>query len=275
MKRNAKVRSLGSIAQVAPRLLCCTSVVSLVSVMLILLSGISDVSYAAAASGNTITVCPAGPPACDFMTIQAAVDAAGPGDTVVAAAGVYTGTVDLKSNLVLRSAAGPGVTSISATNGPILTAHGVISTTVEGFDIAGNNAAVVGLDLLDAELDLTNCSIRDIRGADGTTAHPDGQDAVAIQITGTVRLAMVDSTIQNVVGGNGLLGTAASGGDASGIRANGEGIVKISGASIRQMNGGDPGTQVGVLPLRRLRRNDDGYLVRRQDCAEHNRYTDQ
>ena len=172
MKQNVKARSLGSIAQVAPRLLCCTSVVALVTVMLILRSGISNVSYAAAAAGNTITVCPAGPPACDFMTIQAAVDAAGPGDTVVAAAGVYTGTVDLKSHLVLRSAAGHGVTSISAANGPILTAHGVVSTRVEGFDITGNNVAAVGMDLLDTDLDLTNCSIRDIRGADGTTATP-------------------------------------------------------------------------------------------------------
>ena len=111
---------------------------------------------------------------------------------------------------MLRSAGGPGVTSISAADGPILTAHGVVSTTVEGFDITGNNAAAVGVDLLDAELELTNCSIRDIRGADGTTAHPDGQGAVAIQVTGTVHLAIVDSTIQNVVGGDGLSGTTAA-----------------------------------------------------------------
>ena len=234
MKRNAKSRSLGSVSQNAPRLLCCTSVVALVVVMMLIpLCGISDVSQTEAATGNTITVCPAGPPLCDFMTIQAAVDAAGPGDTVVVAAGVYTGTVDLKSHLVLKSTGGPAVTSITATDGPILTAHGVVSTTVEGFDITGNNTASVGMELVDAELNLTNCSIRDIRGADGTTAHPDGQGAVAIQVTGTVRLAIADSTIQNVVGGDGLLGAAASGGEASGVRADGEGTVRISGTSIR------------------------------------------
>jgi len=37
------------------------------------------------------TVCPAGPPACDYSTIQAAVDAAGDGDVIRVAAGAYAG----------------------------------------------------------------------------------------------------------------------------------------------------------------------------------------
>lgn len=43
------------------------------------------------ARAGSHTVCPAGPPACDYRTIQEAVDAAGAGDTIKVAASVYTG----------------------------------------------------------------------------------------------------------------------------------------------------------------------------------------
>lgn len=43
-----------------------------------------------AARTNDLTVCPAGPPACEYTSIQAAVDAASHGDVIKIAAGVYT-----------------------------------------------------------------------------------------------------------------------------------------------------------------------------------------
>ncbi len=42
------------------------------------------------AAAEGVTVCPAGPPACDYAVIQEAVDAAAPGDVVKIAGGVYT-----------------------------------------------------------------------------------------------------------------------------------------------------------------------------------------
>jgi uncharacterized repeat protein (TIGR01451 family) len=55
---------------------------------------------ARAATPSSWTVCPAGPPLCDFSTIQGAVNAAGAGDVVKVAAGRYT---DLHSAGVERN----------------------------------------------------------------------------------------------------------------------------------------------------------------------------
>ncbi len=43
------------------------------------------------APAGELRVCPAGPPTCDYATVQAAVDAASPGDVIKVATGVYTG----------------------------------------------------------------------------------------------------------------------------------------------------------------------------------------
>jgi pectin methylesterase-like acyl-CoA thioesterase len=41
------------------------------------------------------TVCTAGPPTCDYSTIQAAVDASLSGDTIIVASGIYTENVSI------------------------------------------------------------------------------------------------------------------------------------------------------------------------------------
>ncbi len=57
----------------------------LTAVVLLLLTG-----QAGLAQPSEWTVCPAGPPVCDYALIQEAVDAAGPGDIVKVAGGIYT-----------------------------------------------------------------------------------------------------------------------------------------------------------------------------------------
>ena len=46
---------------------------------------------AMAAPTAEISVCSSGPPTCDYISVQAAVNAANPGDLIKVATGVYTG----------------------------------------------------------------------------------------------------------------------------------------------------------------------------------------
>lgn len=211
------------------------------------LIGIPSLSTSASSDG-IITVCPAGPPECDYQTIQEAINAAGTGDTVLVYPGTYIGQVTLKSDVSLESSDGPEVTTITATEGPIVTASDVVSAAVQGFSISGQDiiTATVGIELFDSDLVLSDCIIRDLRGADGQAAEPDGEDAIAIRSTGFGTLTIMDSTIQDITGGDGLKGVdgGATGGDALGIWADGGGEAIITRTIIRRLTGGAAGTYV-------------------------------
>jgi hypothetical protein len=78
------------------RLLAMTATLGLLGLVLVLLGLVAEVSDVAqagdvSANGAEITVCPAGPPACQYSSIQDAVDAASDGVVVKVATGQYTG----------------------------------------------------------------------------------------------------------------------------------------------------------------------------------------
>ena len=91
----------------------------------------------------------------DAPTIQAAVDSAAVGDTVLVHEGTYTdvhedafgdfSAVEMKSGVIVRSAAGPAVTYINVSAGPgpsrgFLCVDCDESTVIEGFTITGGDA---------------------------------------------------------------------------------------------------------------------------------------
>ena len=100
-----------------------------------------------------------------FPTIQAAVDAAQPGDHVVVSPGLYAESVSLagKSQLVLRAA---GVVRLDATGlGPALSLAGCSSVTVRGLRFVGADGVAVMIDSCTDVL-VAQCRLQAGAGAD-------------------------------------------------------------------------------------------------------------
>lgn len=224
-----------------------------IALLLSLLSviGMATLSVSAAGAG-IITVCPAGPPQCDYAAIQPALEAAGAGDTVLVKPGTYTGQLTLKSHVALESSGGPAVTIITATQGPVVAASGVVSATLQGVSISGQAIVTdtLGIDLRDSDLGLSNCIVSGLHGKDGNTAAPNGETVMAIRSGGESNLVIADSTIRDIRGGNGLADNVggAQGGDAIAVTATGSARITLVSTIIRDLSGGsagsDPGTYV-------------------------------
>jgi uncharacterized repeat protein (TIGR01451 family) len=199
-----------------------------------------------AATGGTVTVCQPGPPACDHVTIQAGIDAAGTGDTVLVFPGVYTEQVTLKSGVTLTSSDGPGATTITAIEGPVVTGTHVTSAAIQGFTISGQGMLTVpvGIDVSDVDLTLANCVVEDLYGADGKSASPNGKDATAVRSTGVGDLIVTGCVIQHIHGGESWWNADADGGSATGIWVDGTAQVTITNTTIRYLRGGDAGYSV-------------------------------
>lgn len=99
--------------------------------------GVAGPLPAAVAQSSTILV-PAQQP-----TIQAAIDAASAGDTVVVAPGTYTGGINFDGKAItVKSAAGASTTTIMVQDGPDVIFHNGESTSsiLEGFTLSGSKA---------------------------------------------------------------------------------------------------------------------------------------
>ena len=98
---------------------------------------------AGAARSRTVTVCPSGPPLCDFATIPAAIAAVSDGDTIRVAPGRYAGGFTIGKSVSIVGS-GQAVTTIVG-EGVLLTRSGsvqvAVGRTVEirGVTITGNS----------------------------------------------------------------------------------------------------------------------------------------
>ena len=112
------------------------------------------------ASAADITVCASG---CDYTTIQAAVDAANPGDTIIVHDGTYTENVLVNKRLTIQSLNGALLTTVQAASASDhvfnVTADHV---TISGFTVTGAATNSAGIYLYH----VNNCTISNNTASD-------------------------------------------------------------------------------------------------------------
>lgn len=104
------------------------------AVAVLAITALSVFGLATPAAAATVTVCATG---CDATTIQAAVNAANPGDTITVAAGTYTEVVSInKADLVLQGARA-GVDARGRTGAETIIFQGQLQLAANGITIDG------------------------------------------------------------------------------------------------------------------------------------------
>ena len=170
-----------------------------------------------AAPDGTITVCPAGPPTCDYATIQEGVDGAGAGDTVQVGAGVYTEQVTLKSDVTVSSTHGALSSTVTYAYGPIISATNAVSVHLQGIGVRGQAemSPALGIHLAQSSVVISDCHVEEIEGR-----YYGANTATGIKAEGGT-LAMHGTSIRAVRGGNCLDDfLCLLAGDAFGVQAN-------------------------------------------------------
>ncbi len=170
------------------------------SLFFALLAGVADLSFAA-----TINV-----PA-DQSTIQAAVNAAAPGDIILVAPGTYNENVTINKSLTLRSSGGRGSTFINGSAislGTILISSNTNNVTIGGYDqgftIKGFDSSSPGLETAAVYIQgvQSNITIR------GNEIIADGEAALLSEYGANVSTLNINA---NIISGKTFVGSEPGG----------------------------------------------------------------
>ncbi|MEI8319222.1 MAG: hypothetical protein WCH79_14875, partial [Planctomycetia bacterium] len=161
-----------------------------------------------------------------FASVQAAVHAAAAGDTILVAAGSYSGAIDLdKEDLTLVSAAGSAATTLLGAGATATVAVSAAGVTIRGFGI--DNASVArGTAILIRSSAAATIDGNIIRNAESGVAHVDDGGSAGASITGNT----FASTVQSGIAGTVKLTLAAL--SANTFRTSVEAINLGSGVSL-------------------------------------------
>lgn len=122
-----------------------------VATLLITVFMTSMMAFVVPVSAATLTVGPGGPPTYDYATIQAAIVAANPDDTINVAAGTYVETVRVYKRIILKGEPGAIIKPDGSTwkfqglrRAGILIDYETDGVTIEGFEIDGTDIYSIG-----------------------------------------------------------------------------------------------------------------------------------
>jgi hypothetical protein len=156
---------------------------------------------ASAHASNTLTVCPAGPPECQFQTVQEALDAAQTGDRILIAPGTYAAGFRVAKSVSLIGS-GQAETTLSGGQVAVTIAAGV-TVEVDGLTISdgGDTGLVNG-----GTLTVTDSTVANSRCA--------SRNGPACGVWNAGTLTLLHSTVRNNVNVNGS--------DVGGIKNDGQ-----------------------------------------------------
>jgi len=161
---------------------------------------------------NTIIAIPI-----DYPTIQAGIDAANPGDTVMVAAGIYNENITLKSGVKLQGSGTDFTTIDGGSNGSVVKMSGISDVTISGFTIT--NGLGDGQDYYYADngggiavYECSNIMIRDniITQNRAEGGHADGGGIMICKCSGDIDIlnnSITDNYAQHWGGGISIQGT--------------------------------------------------------------------
>lgn len=155
-----------------------------------------------AAAEDTITV---GPSGCSYTSIQAAIDAASPNDTINVEPGTYLETIDVtKNNLIIQSVSGDPSNTIIDANGadsPVVTIADCSGVTLSGFTITGAQEPPGGGSRGIQMLRATGCTVSNIV-VTKTGPLTAGRESAAIYLEGSSGNSFDSVTVSEISGGH-------------------------------------------------------------------------
>jgi hypothetical protein len=169
-------------------------IINISAVFVLAVAGLSGAAplFTQTAFAATVTVCPAGPPTCDYSTIQAAINGVSGGDTINVEPGTYNENLTVNKPLTLNgvkagiAATDPSRASAAAVSGASAIGESEIvgaltisssNVTIDGFDVTnGTNNFDINLNGSYGDYTIKNDIIRDsgygilLNGTDLSTA---------------------------------------------------------------------------------------------------------